>query len=380
MPTRELGERDLELLKDVLDSGVLGSLKEDRMVARFGREFAAAIGARHGVAMNAGMSALHAGVLASGARAGDEVICDPVVIFGSMAAMYAGAVPIYADVDADSWNINPDTIEACITERTKAIIVTHMCGLPAEMGRVMEVARRHRLFVIEDCAHAMLATYRGQCVGTWGDVGAFSFQESKQLSLGDGGMAVMNSEEAFREVSLHGSKPTFRSVGYGLHYNYRMTEVVAAMGIAQLERMPSYISGFQAVVRAYTEGIAGIPWLVPQTGPAESVNTHHLWGCRFDGEQRGIAKAEFERVLTDEQCGIGFYTGMPAYRHPVMAQRVAHALDCPSYTGTQNRYPEGTCPIAETLAPRIMLAGTWVTVEQAKAEAERLRRAAERLG
>jgi len=380
VPLRILGERELELLGDVIAHGPLGSVGHGRMVGRFEREFAATVGARFGVAMNSAMSALHAAVITAGAGAGDEVICDPVVVFGAMAAMYANAVPVFVDVHPVSWNMDPSKIEQHITERTKAIVVTHMCGLPAEMHSIMQVARRHNLFVIEDCAHAVLATYAGKCAGTWGDVGVFSFQESKQLSLGDGGMAVTNSEEVAGQLALHASAPTFASVGHGLHYNFRMTEVTAAVGVGQLERIHGYIEGFRAVGRAYSEGVAGCPWLTLQAGPDQAVNTYHLWGCRFDGDQHGVSREDLQRMLAEEHCEVGFYTGLPAYHHPVIAQRLAHALDCPCYTGAQNRYPDGLCPVAEDLAPRILLAGTWVTLDHARATAEKLQRVIRRLG
>ncbi len=307
------------------------------------------------------------------------MICDPVVIFGAMAALYANAVPVFADVNPISWNLDPDAIEQRVTERTKALIVTHMCGQPAEMDRITEVARRHGIFVIEDCAHSILATYRGKCTGTWGDVGSFSFQESKQLSLGDGGLAVTDSEEVAKALASHSCAPTFGSVGHGLHHNFRMTEVTAAVGIGQLEHLRDYIDDFKRIGNTYREAIAGCPWLVAQDGPAEAVNTYHLWGCRFEGDKYGIPKVNFQSVLAEEKCGLSFYTGLTAYQHPVIAKRLAHGLDCPSYTGRQNQYPEGLCPVAEDLVPRILLAGTWITLDEAKARAERLHRVIERL-
>jgi len=381
MPVRTLGERELELLRDVIEHGPLGSIDHGRMVGRFEKAFAAMVGAKFGVAMNSAMSVLHSAVMASGAGAGDEVICDPVVVFGAMAAMYANAVPVFVDVDPVSWNMDPDKIEERLTERTKALIVTHMCGLPTEMDRIMAIARKHGLFVIEDCAHSILSTFRGRCVGTFGDVGSFSFQESKQLSLGDGGMAVTDSAQIEEKLSLHGSAPTFKSVGYGLHYNFRMTEVTAAVGLGQMERIRGYIEGFQSVGRILNEAVAGCPWLVPQKGPDYAVNTYHLWGCRFEGDKHGVSKEDFVRVLDEEGCdGVFSYTGLTAYRHPVVADRTPHALNCPSYTGKQNRYPDGLCPVAEDLAPRILFAATWIAEDKARETAERLRKAVKRMG
>ncbi len=380
MPMRALGEKELGLLRDVIENGPLGSIDHGRMVGRFEQGFAALVGREYGIAMNSGMSVLHSAVMTAGVGAGDEVICDPVVIFGAMAAMYANAVPVFVDVKPDTWNMDPDKIEGQITERTKAIIVTHMCGLPAEMDRIMEIARRHGLFIIEDCAHSILATYKGQCCGTWGDVGAFSFQESKQLSLGDGGMAVTDSRQIADKLGLHGSAPTFHSVGYGLHYNFRMTEVTAAVGLGQLSRIHAYIARFKAVGQTLSGAVEDCPWLVAQEGPDEAASTYHLWGCRFDGDRAGVSREEFLRIRDEERCdAVSLYTGLPAYRHPVIQERMAHGLDCPAYTGMRNRYPEGTCPVAEDLAPRILLVWTWMTEDEARQTAERLHRVTERL-
>ncbi|MBI1926532.1 DegT/DnrJ/EryC1/StrS family aminotransferase, partial [Candidatus Poribacteria bacterium] len=139
MPVRTFGERELSLLKEVLDSGNLSSLS-GLMTRRFEREFAQAVGSKHGIAMNCAMSVLHASVMAARAGAGDEVICDPFCVFGAMACLYSNAVPVFVDILPTTWNMDPSKIEAQITERTKALIVTHIWGLAAEMEPIVEVA------------------------------------------------------------------------------------------------------------------------------------------------------------------------------------------------------------------------------------------------
>jgi perosamine synthetase len=194
-------------------------------------------------------------------------------------------------------------------------------------------------------------------------------------------MAVTDSDEVEQELSLHGSAPTFKAVGYGLHYNFRMTEVTAAVGLGQMERIRGYIESFQAVGRILSDAVEGCRWLVLQKGPEYAVNTYHLWACRFEGDKHGVSKDDLLRVLAEERCeGVFFYTGLTAYRNPVIAERTPHALNCPSYTGKRNRYPDGLCPVAEDLAPRIILASTWISEDQAKRTAEGLRRAVQRMG
>jgi len=228
MPSRVLDDKELDLLKEVLASGDLSSLGGG-MTPRFEAEFARAMNAKFAVAMNCAMSVLHAGGNSLRCSAGDEVICDPVFVFGAVATMYNNAVPVFVDIDPVTMNMNPDLIEEKITDRTKAIIVTHAWGLPAKMDRIVEIAHKHNLLVIEDCAHALFATYKGKYVGTWGDIGSFSFQMSKQMGLGDGGMAVTNSEDIAKALDLNAGAPTFASVAYGLHWNYRITEQTSAI-------------------------------------------------------------------------------------------------------------------------------------------------------
>ncbi len=241
MPARVFDERELDLLKQVLDSGNLSSMG-GKFTGEFEEAFAEAVGARHAVSMNSAMSVLHSAVKAAGAGAGDEVICDPVCVFGTVAVMYNNAIPVFVDVDPVTWNMRPELIEAHITERTKAIIVTHVWGLPAEMDRIVEIAQKHNLLVIEDCAHSLFATYKGKQTGTWGDIGSFSFQMSKQMALGDGGMAVTDDEELAKALALNAGAPTFKAVAHDLHWNYRMTEQTAAIGIVQLERGDTLMS------------------------------------------------------------------------------------------------------------------------------------------
>jgi len=377
VPQRVFDDCDLSLVKEVLDSGLLSGLGGGQMTPRFEREFAAALGAKYGVAMNSAMSVLHASVRASGAGAGDEVICDPVCVFGAVAAMYNNAVPVFVDIDPVTHNMNPDLIEAKVTDRTKAIIVTHVWGLPAPMDKIVEIARRRSLFVIEDCAHALFSTYKGRYVGTFGDVGSFSFQMSKQMALGDGGMAVTNDEKVRDELALHAGAPTFHSVAHGLHWNYRITEVTAAIGLAQLQRAPEYVAGLQAVARLYDDAVAGCDWITLQRAGPEAVHTFHLWAATFWGDRKGISLDDFRQALQRHECDVSIgYTGMPAYRHRLIASRMGYGrgcpLDCPHYAGMGNQYPDGLCPVAEEVIPRILLVYTFADDEYHKRNAERL--------
>jgi perosamine synthetase len=383
MPVRIFDEKELQAVKKVLDSGNLSSMRGEA-TAEFEAAFAQAVGARYGVAMNCAMSVLHSAVMAAGAGAGDEVICDPVCVFGAVAAMYNNAVPVFVDVNPMTWNMDPDLIEPKITERTKAIIVTHVCGLPAEMDRIMSVAKKHNLIVIEDCAHSLFATYKGKCTGSWGHIGSFSFQMSKQMALGDGGMGVTSDEQLAKSLDLNSGAPTFYAVAYGLHFNYRMNEQTAAIGLVQLERARQYVDGLIENAALYDAAVQGCDWIALQRGPDEAVHTFHLWGATFRGDQRGISIEDFKRVLKEEGAPVSVgYTNMPAYKHPLIAQRLGYGrgcpLDCPFYAGVNNRYPDGLCPVAEDILPRMILGYPFGLKEDHERGAEKLRRVIERL-
>lgn len=381
MPVRVFDERELDLLKEVLDSGNLSSLGAGPMTRRFEREFAAAVGSKHGIAMNCAMSVLHASVMVAGAGAGDEVICDPFCVFGAQACLYANVVPVFVDIKPKTWNMDPEKIEEKITERTKALIVTHVWGLAAEMEPIVEIAHKHNLLVIEDCAHSLYATYKGKDTGTWGDIGSFSFQMSKQLALGDAGMAVTDSDELAKQLNLHAGAPTFTAVAHGLHYNYRTNELTSAVGVAQLERSRGYIEELIEIAGYYDEAVGDCEWMELQRGPEESTHTFHLWGCTFWGDRFGISLDDLKRVLNEAQCGVSVgYTNIPAYKHPVFTNCAVHALNCPTYEGDGNQYPDGLCPVAEEVLPRTVNTYTFGPKDAHKANAERFAQAIRRLG
>lgn len=378
-PKRIYRERELELLQEVLLSRELGSL-DGKFTPRFEEEFAKMIGTKYAVAMNCGMSVLHTSVIVAEAGAGDEVICDPVFVFAAVAAIYNNAIPRFVDIDPVTYNMDPDKLEEAITEQTKAVIVTHAWGLPAEMGRIVGIAHKHNLLVIEDCAHSILATYKGRYTGSWGDIGSFSFQASKQMSLGDGGMATTNSEEMAKKLALNARAPTFTSVAYGCHYNYRMNELTSAVGLAQLERLPQIVEGLRKNASYFEEAISDCKWLIPQRFP-EAISTYHYWVATFEEDEYGISLPEFREALKNAQLStisLG-YTQMPAYKHPLIAERLAHAFRCKNYPEKID-YPDGLCPVAERIIPRMVLGYVEASEEEVKEDAEKLYQLIKRIG
>ena len=355
-------DEDLQAVKRVLDRGNLCSIGTGTESEQLEQEFAAEFGSPYGLTVVNAMAGLHVAVGASGAGAGSEVICDSLVVFGALAAMYHNAIPVFADVDLDTQQMDPASFEACITERTKAVIVTHWAGLMADLDPILEIAAKRGIMVIEDCSHAIYARYKGRYAGTVGDVGVFSFQQSKQMALGDGGMTVMR-DEAVRTHMY--DMTTFGTCPKLLSWNYRMNEVVAAIGRVQLKRARSYVDICIENAGLLNEAVRGYEAIVqPQVNPdpAQYEHTYHIWAARFEGDKVGVSHEAFRHACAQQSLPINFgYIGAPAYKQDTIRDQIGYGRDCPRGCPLALHHPDYTrdlCPSAEYLMPRIMLSGT----------------------
>jgi perosamine synthetase len=260
----------------------------------------------------------------------------------------------------------PSSLEARLTTDSRAAVVTHLWGLPAEVQAISDIARRRGVVVVEDCAHALFAIHHGRQAGTWGDMGMFSFQASKHLSTGDGAMLTVNDDALLKEVQ---SIMNWGSAPDRLAYNFRMPGVVAAVGLAQLARARDYVDEDRGNAEYYDRVAAACPWLRTQAGPPYSVSSRHIWAATFHGEAHGVDFAEFKRACREEGAGIGFgYTQrtwreaqvVAAYQFPVFAEPVAYGRGCPTRCPHYTKdlpYATGYCPHAEDLVPRLCLRG-----------------------
>ncbi len=236
-------EEDLDALRRVLDSGNLswlnGAASKD-----FEALAARRLGSRHAIAMHSAMAGLQSALAVVGVGEGDEVICDSIVPFAAYAALYLHARPVFADIDPDTFNIDPTSVRARITHRTKAIVVTHLMGLVAPMAQLREVADEFGLPIVEDCAHALFAERGGRLAGTFGTAGVFSFQQSKSLTTGDGGLVVTDDDYVAEQIRRMLS---FGALAPRLSWNFRMNELTAAVA-ARLHRVVGQLRG-EAVPR-----------------------------------------------------------------------------------------------------------------------------------
>lgn len=271
-----VGEEEIQAVSEVMRSSqlALGPKTE-----AFEQAFAAAHGAKYGIAVNSGTSGLHVVVRALGIGEGDEVISSPFsFIASSNCVLFEKATPVFVDVQNDTFNIDPDKIEAAITPRTKAIIPVHVFGQSADMDRIMEIAKKHNLKVIEDACEAPLAKHNGKMAGTFGDFAIYGFYPNKQMTTGEGGMIITNDEAMYkmcRSLRNQGRGDSMQWLSHTrLGYNYRISEMTAAIGLVQTQKLPYIVGKRQELAAKYNElfkDIAGIK--LPVTKPGNE----HTW-------------------------------------------------------------------------------------------------------
>ncbi len=309
---RWLGDEEKRLLAEVIDSGALNR-NNGVMVARLEQAWRELLDVPHAMAVTSGTAALHTAVAALDLEPGDEVITTPITDMGTVIAILACClVPIFADVDPRTGNITAETIAAQITPKTRAVIVVHLFGQPADMDPILALARERHLRVIEDCAQAHLATYRGQRVGSLGDLGCFSFQQSKQMTTGDGGMVVTHDEALAARARLFTDKAWPRGIpGLRGHLflgmNYRLTELQGAVGLAQAGKLEAIVARRRQTAGLLSGALTGIPGLVPPYVAPGADPAWWIFSFTSDDSVLGAPPGELARAIRGE--GLPFNLG-----------------------------------------------------------------------
>ena len=341
------GAPEEKRLLRTLRSGKWGRLNGPE-VAEFERRFATQHGCRHGIAVVNGTVSLRLGLMAAGLQAGDEVIVPPYTFFSTASAVIeANAVPVFADIDFDTFNLDPAAVAAAITPRTKAIIPVHFAGQPAEMDEILAVARKRKLFVMEGAAHAHGASYKGRPAGSLGHLGSFSFQSSKNLTCGEGGLITTN-DRALAEAcrSMHNCGRVPGGIWYEHHVisaNYRLGEFQGAVLNAQLGRLEKQTATRDRNGQYLAGRLSRLPGLHPQRRPASCTrHSYHLFMMRIDPAEFGAPRTAVLAALRAEgiPCSGGY--GFSLYRQPMfrnkafgpylgpMADRLDYSrVDCP---------------------------------------------------
>lgn len=314
---------------------------------------------KYSVAASSGTAAIHIALGAAGVTVGDEVITSPITDQGTLVGiLYQNAIPVFADLDPHTYNLDPASVEARITERTKAIVVVHLAGNPADMDALTAIARKHNLKVIEDCAQSYLTRYKGRLAGTIGDYGCFSTNDFKHISTGDGGMVTVNSgdEADFRTAHAFADKNYERfggTVSRDLHYlapNYRMTELQGAVGIAQLKKLPSICKTRTAYGDRITAGITGLQGITPHKVESGNTCTYWFYMLRLDESKLTCSREQFSKALAAE--GISNQAGyIPdvVYMQPLFQNRQAYRESHFPFDLTGITYERGLCPHAESI-------------------------------
>lgn len=320
----ELEKRNLE---SVLESRKWGSVQGEH-TSKFEAEFAAYQNARFGVATTSGTTALDIAIRSVGVQAGDEVILPAYTFIASaIAILNNGAVPVFVDIDSTTYNIDPAKIAEKITARTRAIMPVHFAGRPADMDAIQAIARRHNLYVIEDAAQAWGAQWRGTGVGALGELGCFSFQSSKNITAGEGGIMLTNSDEYAKLAASYSNCGRMPDGMWYAHYlmagNARITEFQAAVLRAQLARFPQHLRVRQASMAFLDKHFAALPGLSP-LAQDERITSHacHLYILRYASEQLDdLPKERFVETLRAEgiPCSPGY--SIPLYQQPVFENR-----------------------------------------------------------
>jgi dTDP-4-amino-4,6-dideoxygalactose transaminase len=370
-----IGEEEKQAVMEVLDGGVLSGFLGTWSPAFYGgtkvqeleRDWEAYFGVKHAITVNSATSGLYAAVGAAGVGPGDEVIVSPYTMTASAsAAIVYGAIPVFADIDEDTFCITPQTIRERLSPHTKAIIVVDLLGHPAEMDEIMTIARERNLIVIEDAAQVPGAMYKGRPAGTLAHIGVFSLNVHKTIHTGEGGVVVTNDANLADRVALirnHGevvvgNKGTEDIVNL-VGFNYRMTEIEAAIGIEQLKKLECLHPPRVFCADFLTDRLKDFPGLKTPVVREGVVHGYYRYALRFDENVVGVSRDRFVDALNAE--GIPMVKGYtaPLYLEPMYQKRIAIGRDgfpwtYPGWKGSVD-YSLGSCPVVERLYYRELM-------------------------
>ncbi len=347
------GEEELQQLREVIAQGTL-FYAQGTKVKLMEERFAAKNGVPYAVACSSGTAAIHAAMIAVGISPGDEVIVSPITDMGSVCPiLYQGAVPVFADLDPYSYEMDPRSVESLVTDKTRAVLAVNLWGNACDLGTFRTICDKHNLVLIEDCAQAFGCTYKGRPVGTMGDIGCFSLNEFKHISCGDGGITIATDADLARRLRLSTDKCYSREPGAPrnpsfLAPNYRMTELQGAVAVAQLEKLDEIVIKRRDWAAKLVTGIAGLPGILLPVPTQGCDPSWWFFMVRVNPEKLGASADEFAEAMSAEgvPCS-AHYTGVPIYEYPIFRDHSAFARGSHAYQTRQ--YQHGLCPEAERI-------------------------------
>jgi perosamine synthetase len=386
-------EKEYQYVKEVLDSG-FASGTSGNMNTRLERAFAKKFNAKFAITANSGTTTLHAALWALGVRYGDEVIVTPLTVISCMnAILYCNAIPVFADINPETFNIDPDSIRKCITSKTKAIMTVHLYGQVCNMTEIMKIAKENNLAVVEDCAQCYLGTHNGKIEGSFGDIASWSFENSKHLTTGDGGILTCNDEkigDVLRRLTCQGfrnatavsgkirvSKNLFQNPSFKRHsqfgFMYRLPEVAAAIGLAQIEKIDWFVQLRIKMAQMYRQVIedTDCKWIKPQKTPDGDINSSYAFAATLENNK--VSWEDF-RLKFIENGGDGFYAAWTLCYQEDSIEDVKNLLKS---IGLKDRFKtdQGICPNAEIVQKKIMQFTTnQKNEEEMKIQAEALKK------
>lgn len=345
-----IDDDDIRAVADVLRSDFLTCGPK---IGEAERKLCEITGAKHAVLIANGTAALHAACFAAGVGPGDEVVTTPLTFAASAnCALYCGARPVFADIDPATYNIDPDCVEACVTEKTKAVVAVDFTGQAVDLDRLREICRRRGLILIEDAAHSLGTKYNGRPVGSIADMTEFSFHPVKTCTAGEGGAVTTNDDELYRKLVLFRTHGITRAPDQmdgpaeggwyyqqiALGYNYRITDMQAALLSSQLDKLDRFAARRKELVRRYDEAFGAMPEITVQREIPASDTVRHLYLLQFNLEMLTAGRRELYDALQAEGVGVNVHY-IPTYTFPYYRQL---------------GYRPGLCPNAERLYERIV--------------------------
>ena len=372
---KRISDLEKAYVMEVLESEFRTS-RMTNMTTRFEREFAERFGVKFAVSHVNGTATMHSALAAAGVGPGDEVIVPALTMASTtLVVLYQCAIPIFVDIDPNTWTIDPNKVESAVTSKTKAIIPVSIYGLPPDYDPLISIAKRHNLTIIEDNAECYLGEYKNRLVGTLGDMSSFSLQGSKHITAGEGGVVLTDNErfaDRMRAFSIVGydivkaksgkiTKDTLQSPDFARHtslgFKYKMPDLCAAVGLAQLQRINELVKMRQNCAQVFNQVTADCPWISSQRVPREYIHSYYTCAMRLHTDQIDFSWHEFRRKFI-QLGGDGFYAAwLLTYNEPMWEsndfrlRNVIHSFE--NLEAFRTKY-QSDCKVAESVQPQII--------------------------